>query len=134
MYKRQDENTSNEKKIIEIPANQAPYQEQIKNRRLRTCAYCRVSSSTDEQLHSFDAQYGYYSNYIQKNENWVFAGIYADEGITGTSRQRRQRFNDMIEDCEEGKIDLIITKSITRFARNVVDCISTCLLYTSRCV
>lgn len=120
-----DENTSNEKKIIEIPANQAPYQEQIKNRRLRTCAYCRVSSSTDEQLHSFDAQYGYYSNYIQKNENWVFAGIYADEGITGTSRQRRQRFNDMIEDCEEGKIDLIITKSITRFARNVVDCIST---------
>lgn len=120
-----DESALTEKKIIEIPASQVPYQEQIKYRKLRICAYCRVSSSSDEQLHSFEAQYNYYSNYIQKNENWVFAGIYADEGITGTSRMRRQRFNDMIEDCEDGKIDLIITKSITRFARNVVDCIST---------
>lgn len=112
-------------KIIEIPASKMAYHEEIKHKKLRACAYCRVSSSSTEQLHSFEAQYGYYSSYIQKNDNWIFAGIYADEGITGSSSLKRKRFQDMLDDCEEGKIDLIITKSITRFARNVVDCIST---------
>lgn len=94
-----DESALTEKKIIEIPASQVPYQEQIKYRKLRICAYCRVSSSSDEQLHSFEAQYNYYSNYIQKNENWVFAGIYADEGITGTSRFNHNQVHHKV--CQE---------------------------------
>lgn len=120
-----DESALTEKKIIEIPASQVPYQEQIKYRKLRTCAYCRVSSSSDEQLHSFETQYNYYSNYIQKNENWLFAGIYADDGITGTNLERRDDFNRLVEDCRRGRIDMILTKSVSRFARNTVDSIVT---------
>lgn len=89
----------------------------------KVCAYCRVSTDTDEQLSSYEAQVTYYEEYIIKRPYWEFAGIYADEGITGTNTKNRTDFNRMIEDCLTGRIDLIITKSISRFARNTLDCL-----------
>lgn len=89
----------------------------------RVCAYCRVSTDTDEQLSSYEAQVTYYEEYIKKRPDWNFAGIYADEGITGTNTKNRTDFNRMIDDCLAGRIDLIITKSISRFARNTLDCL-----------
>ncbi|UOX71194.1 recombinase family protein [Enterocloster bolteae] len=85
---------------------------------------CRVSTDDDGQYHSYDAQMGYYKGLIQKNPAWEFCGIYVDEGISGTSRWGREDFQRMLEECEKGRIDLILTKSIPRFARNTVDCIS----------
>lgn len=87
-------------------------------------AYCRVSTDSDDQLSSYEAQVAYYTDYISKNPKWRFAGIYADEGITGTLVTKRTRFNQMIKDSEKGKIDLILTKSVSRFARNTVDSLS----------
>lgn len=89
----------------------------------RVCAYCRVSTDNYDQLSSFEAQISYYTNLISNNANWDFVGIYADEGISGTNTKNRLEFNKMIEDCMAGKIDMIITKSISRFARNTVDCL-----------
>ena len=94
-------------------------------RSIRVCAYCRVSTDNDGQYHSYDAQMEYYKGLIQKNPAWKFCGIYADEGISGTSRWGREDFRRMLEECEKGRIDLILTKSITRFARNTVDTLST---------
>ena len=94
-------------------------------RGIRVCAYCRVSTDDDSQYHSYDAQTEYYKGLIQKNPDWEFCGIYADEGISGTSRWGREDFQRMMEECEKGRIDLILTKSITRFARNTVDTLST---------
>ncbi len=91
----------------------------------RVCAYCRVSTDMDTQALSYELQVQNYTEYINSNENWEFAGIYADKGISGTSLRHRDDFNRMIADCREGKIDLIVTKAVTRFARNVLDCIST---------
>lgn len=93
--------------------------------KIKVCAYCRVSTNNDGQYHSYDAQMEYYRGVIQKNPGWEFCGIYADEGISGTSKWRREDFLRMLEECEKGRIDLILTKSITRFARNTVDTIST---------
>ena len=87
----------------------------------RVAAYCRVSTDTDEQATSYEAQIEHYTTYIQSNPAWAFAGIYADEGISGTSTKKREDFNRMIDDCVAGKIDLVITKSISRFARNTLD-------------
>lgn len=84
-------------------------------------AYCRVSTDQLEQLSSYEAQVNYYTNYINNNPDYEFAGIYADEGISGTNTKKREQFNKMIEDCKAGKIDMIITKSISRFARNTLD-------------
>lgn len=95
-----------------------------KVKKLRVAAYCRVSTDADEQLNSFENQVSYYTEYINSKEEYEMAGIYADEGISGTSTRRRNEFNRMIEDCEDGKIDLVITKSISRFARNTQDCLS----------
>lgn len=89
----------------------------------RVCAYCRVSTDTEEQLSSYEAQVTYYEDYIKKRPDWEFAGIYADEGITGTNTKNRTEFKRMIDDCIAGRIDLIITKSISRFARNTLDCL-----------
>lgn len=89
----------------------------------RVCAYCRVSTDTEEQLSSYEAQVTYYEDYIKKRPDWEFAGIYADEGITGTNTKNRVEFKRMIDDCMAGRIDLIITKSISRFARNTLDCL-----------
>lgn len=93
--------------------------------RKRVAAYCRVSRDTERLLHSFSAQISYYSSLIQKNPEWEYAGVYADEGITGTSMDSREEFNRLVADCEAGKIDIILTKSISRFARNTVDLLET---------
>ncbi len=90
----------------------------------RVAAYCRVSTEQEEQLSSYEAQVRYYTNHIQNNSLYEFAGIYADEGITATNTKKRDEFKRMIKDCWEGKIDRIITKSISRFARNTVDCLN----------
>ena len=91
--------------------------------KLRVAAYCRVSTDSDEQATSYEAQVEHYTEYIQKNPEWEFAGIYADDGISGTNTKNREEFNRMIEECEAGSIDMIITKSISRFARNTLDCL-----------
>ena len=83
--------------------------------------YARVSTSLDEQLNSIDAQKSYYKEYIGKHQNWIHVGLFADEGISGLSHFKRTEFNRMIADAESGHIDMIITKSISRFARNTVD-------------
>lgn len=93
-------------------------------RKLRVAAYCRVSTDQEEQLNSFENQVSYYTAYINGKPEYEMAGIYADEGISGTSTRKRTDFNRMISDCEKGKIDLIIVKSISRFARNTQDCLS----------
>ncbi|TCT14537.1 DNA invertase Pin-like site-specific DNA recombinase [Natranaerovirga pectinivora] len=84
-------------------------------------AYCRVSTDQLEQLSSYEAQVAYYTNYIDNHPDYELAGIYADEGISGTNTKKREQFNRMIGDCKAGKIDMIITKSISRFARNTLD-------------
>lgn len=89
----------------------------------RVCAYCRVSTEEESQATSYDLQVSYYTDYIKRNSSWKFAGVYADEGISGTSTKNREQFLQMIQDCRDGKIDYIITKSISRFARNTLDCL-----------
>ena len=89
--------------------------------RLKVCAYCRVSTDTKDQINSYNSQVTYYKNLIKDNPKWIFAGIYADPGITGTKTEKREEFNKMINDAKEGKIDMILTKSISRFARNTLD-------------
>ncbi|MBP6887353.1 MAG: recombinase family protein [Oscillospiraceae bacterium] len=94
------------------------------SKKKRTAAYCRVSSSSKEQLHSYAAQVKYYSDTLSADKAREFVGVYADEGITGTSAKKRPQFMAMIEDCRAGKIDAIITKSVSRFGRNTVDTLS----------
>ena len=93
--------------------------------KLRVAAYARVSSDSDDQLNSFAAQVEYYTNYIQSKDEWEFAGLYADEAVTGTSAEKRSDFQRLIQDCRAGKIDRVLVKSISRFARNTLDCIQT---------
>jgi site-specific DNA recombinase len=94
-----------------------------KQPKLRVAAYCRVSTDSDEQETSYDAQVTHYTEYIQKNPEWELAGIFADDGISGTNTKKRMEFNRMIDECMAGNIDMIITKSISRFARNTLDCL-----------
>lgn len=91
----------------------------------RVAAYARVSTDSDEQFTSYEAQIDYYVNFIKENPAWEFVGIYADEGISGTNTKNREGFNRMVADALDGKIDLIVTKSVSRFARNTVDSLST---------
>ncbi|KIR03820.1 Phage integrase (Site-specific recombinase) [Lachnospiraceae bacterium TWA4] len=91
----------------------------------KVAGYARVSTDHEDQTTSYEAQVDYYTNYIKSREDWVFAGLYSDEGITATNTKHRDGFNQMIADALEGKIDLIITKSVSRFARNTVDSLST---------
>ena len=91
----------------------------------RVAAYCRVSTDSEEQLTSYQNQVRVYTEMIAANKEWEFAGLYADEGISGTSLKKRTQFNKMITACKRGHIDLIITKSLSRFARNTVDCLDT---------
>ena len=91
---------------------------------LRTAAYARVSSGKDAMLHSLSAQVSYYNNMIQSNPEWRFCGVYADEALTGT-KDTRENFQNLISECRAGNIDLIITKSISRFARNTVTLLET---------
>ncbi|WP_154443037.1 recombinase family protein, partial [Tissierella pigra] len=92
---------------------------------LRVAAYCRVSTKLEQQEGSYEAQIAYYTEKINSNPNWKLAGIYADDGISATNTKKRDDFNAMIEDCMAGKIDMIITKSVSRFARNTVDSLQT---------
>ena len=103
-----------------IPAKKDLIPESEK-RKLRVCAYCRVSTEEDNQASSYELQVQNYTQMIQSNEEWEFAGIFADEGISGTSVLHREHFLEMIEKCKAGEIDLIITKQVSRFARNVLD-------------
>ena len=88
--------------------------------KLRIAAYCRVST---ELANSYETQVSHYKELIQKDPSWEMAGIFADDGISGTSTKKREQFNKMIAACKAGKIDLIVTKSTSRFARNTIDCL-----------
>lgn len=90
----------------------------------RVCAYCRVSTDSDEQLSSYELQQAHYQQLVGNHPNWDLRRIFADEGISGTSLKNRDDFNRMIAACERGEFDLIVTKSVSRFARNLVDCIT----------
>ena len=89
----------------------------------RIVAYCRVSTDQDDQLNSLENQKNFFERYINKNLEWRFCGLYVDEGISGTSTKKRKGFNNMIADAELGKFDMILTKEISRFARNTLDSI-----------
>lgn len=91
--------------------------------KLRVAAYCRVSTDSDEQATSYEVQIEHYTAHIKGNPNWVLAGIFADDGISGTNTKHREEFNRMIDECMVGNIDMVITKSISRFARNTLDCL-----------
>ena len=88
---------------------------------MRVAAYCRVSTDDEDQLNSYRSQVAYYTELINKREDWTFAGVYADEGITGTQTAKREEFQLLINECMNGNVDMIITKSISRFARNTLD-------------
>ena len=108
--------------VIFIPAK--PEVVRASKRQLRVAAYCRVSTDDEEQLTSYEAQKNYYTDKIMTNKEWTMAGIFADEGITGTSARKRPEFLRMVRQCKQGKIDIVLTKSISRFARNTVDCLN----------
>lgn len=93
------------------------------NKQLRVAAYCRVSTDSDEQINSYEVQKRKYEDMIKNEPGWELVKIYADKGITGTSTKNRDEFNNMIRQCKRGKIDMIITKSVSRFARNTLDCL-----------
>jgi DNA invertase Pin-like site-specific DNA recombinase len=94
-------------------------------RKRRTAGYARVSTESEEQQTSYAAQVDYYTNYIQSREDWQFISVYTDDGISATTTAKRDGFNKMVSDALAGKIDLIVTKSVSRFARNTVDSLST---------
>ncbi len=111
------------KSITVIPAKSQETAVEVKPRKIRVAAYCRVSTELEEQQSSYENQMRYYSDFIQSNPSYELVDIYADEGLSGTSTKKRSEFNRMIEDCKAGKIDRILVKSISRFARNTLDCI-----------
>lgn len=108
-------------KLIVIPPVKETSQFQAEKKQLRVAAYCRVSTDDEEQLTSYEAQVSYYTDKITSNPEWVMADVFADEGKTGTSVKSRKDFQRMIRQCRRGKIDLILTKSLSRFARNTLD-------------
>ena len=95
------------------------------NKKRRVAGYARVSTDSDEQFTSYEAQVDYYTNYIQSRPEWEFVEVYTDEGISALNTKRREGFKRMIADALNGKIDLIVTKSVSRFARNTVDSLTT---------
>ena len=118
------EQTTLERRVRVIPATKpAPASGPRHGGKQRVAAYCRVSTDSEEQLNSYTAQMNYYTQKIEENPDWEMAGIFADEGITGTSMKKRAEFNRMIAACKRGRIDMILTKSASRFARNTVDCL-----------
>ena len=114
-----------EKVITKIPAKVRTISANCRTTKRRVCGYARVSTDLEEQVTSYQAQIKYYTDYIQSNPAWVFVGLYSDEGISATSTKNRDGFNTMVKDALDGKIDLILTKSISRFARNTVDSLTT---------
>lgn len=109
-----------ERRVIVIEAA-----ERSETQKLRVAAYCRVSSDSSDQLNSFMAQTHYYTDLITQNPNWIMADIYADEGISGTSAGRRPEFQRLLADCRRGRVNRILVKSISRFARNTKECLET---------
>ena len=111
------------KTVRVIPASPKIFRSEVtaEPRRRRTAGYARVSTDHEEQASSYEMQMAHYKNYIESRADWDFVGMYSDEGISGTNTKKRDGFNQMIEDALAGKIDLIITKSVSRFARNTVD-------------
>ena len=109
--------------VTVIPAKVQTAESRDKYHQLRVAAYCRVSTELEEQQNSYQVQIAYYTDLINKKKEWTLAGIFADEGISGTQTKKRTEFNRMIRMCRNKKIDLVITKSISRFARNTVDCL-----------
>ena len=116
--------TDEKPRVIVIPPKPELMQTTSVKKQLRVAAYCRVSTKEEEQASSYEAQCEYYTDKIMSNKEWTMAGIFADEGITGTSTKKRTEFLRMIRQCKQKKIDLILTKSIQRFARNTLDCIN----------
>ncbi|MCM1508765.1 MAG: recombinase family protein [Ruminococcus flavefaciens] len=112
-------------KVIPSTINIATHLPEISTRKRRVAAYARVSTDSEEQLTSYEAQMDYYVRYIKENPAWEYAGLYTDEGISATNTKHRNGFNRMIADALDGKIDLIVTKSVSRFARNTVDSLTT---------
>ena len=118
VYQKED---SSEKQFIPAKPKKDIYGE---DHIFRTCAYCRVSTGNDEQLSSFELQQAHYKQLVANHPNWDLKHIYSDEGISGTSLKKRESFNEMIDACRRGEYDLIVTKSVSRFARNLLDCIT----------
>ena len=117
-------------KVIVTPANPA-YSQEIMERPELVGAYSRVWTMSEAQVESFELQKAYYEEFIAKHPNWTMVGMYADEGISATSMKKRKDFLRLIGDCKAGKVTLIVTKTVTRFARNAVDCIETCRMLKS---
>ena len=109
--------------VTVIPAKVQTAESRSKYHQLRVAAYCRVSTAQEEQQNSYQVQIAYYTDLINRKKEWTLAGVFADEGISGTQTKKRTEFNRMIRMCRNKKIDLVITKSISRFARNTVDCL-----------
>ena len=107
------------KRITKIGANESL----IQKKKLKVAAYCRVSTGSDEQLESLDAQKEHYGRFIKSNSEWEYAGLYYDEGISGKKKAHRDGLLTLMKDCERGLIDLVYTKSISRFSRNTTDCL-----------
>ena len=114
-----------QQKKIHVISPTVSVSEDVKNkyRQKRVAAYCRVSTQQEEQINSYEVQTRYYTEKINAEPKWKLVKIFADKGISGTSTKHRDEFNKMIRMCKRGKIDMIITKSISRFARNTVDCL-----------
>lgn len=118
-----DDNQHTNPNITVLQATVSSDRPPVPRRQLRVAAYCRVSTNDEEQLTSYEAQKTYYTDKIMTNPEWSLAGIFADEGISGLSTKKRLQFLKMIRMCQKQKIDLILTKSVSRFARNTVDCL-----------
>ncbi len=113
-----------ERNVILIPADKMAADYSVKQRKKRVAAYCRVSTASDEQLNSYYQQIAYYIKKIRAEEDWEFADIYADEGASGIKAWQRAEFSRMLNDCSKGLIDLVLVKSVSRFARNTADCLA----------
>lgn len=122
--KIRDRYKGTDRSLIEVIPAKEEFDPKSENRILRVAAYVRVSTENDEQTSSFELQINEFTERINNTPNWEFAGIYKDEGISGTNIEHRKGMQDLIRDCKAGKIDLVLTKSIARFARNIIDCLS----------
>ena len=116
-----------QRKVVTIPPTVSRFTASpiAAQKKRRVAAYARVSTDSDEQFTSYEAQIDYYTQYIKARDDWEFVKVYTDEGITGTSTKHREGFKAMVADALAGKIDLIVTKSVSRFARNTVDSLTT---------
>lgn len=113
------------KSVTLIPARKrmGSTEQEEEKPKLKVAAYCRVSTDSDEQATSYETQVEHYTSFIKKNPDWEFAGVFADDGISGCNTKNRNEFNRMISECLAGNINMIVTKSISRFARNTLDCL-----------